>query len=79
MDCNPARLLCPWDSPGKKTAVGCHALLQGSSRPRDRTWVSPIGGEFYPTLSTCEIFPLQVSLSYEVLDGFVLTGQDARD
>ena len=25
----PARLLCPWDSPGKNTAVGCHALLQG--------------------------------------------------
>ena len=25
----PARLLCPWDSPGKDTAVGCHALLQG--------------------------------------------------
>ena len=24
-----ARLLCPWDSPGKKTEVGCHALLQG--------------------------------------------------
>ena len=24
-----ARLLCPWDSPGKKTGVGCHALLQG--------------------------------------------------
>ena len=23
------RLLCPWDSPGKNTAVGCHALLQG--------------------------------------------------
>ena len=22
-------LLCPWDSPGKKTGVGCHALLQG--------------------------------------------------
>ena len=21
--------LCPWDSPGKKTWVGCHALLQG--------------------------------------------------
>ena len=20
---------CPWDSPGKNTAVGCHALLQG--------------------------------------------------
>ena len=25
-----ARLLCPWDSPGKNTGVGCHALLQGS-------------------------------------------------
>ena len=24
-----ARLLCPWDSPGKYTRVGCHALLQG--------------------------------------------------
>ena len=24
----PARLLCPWDSPGKNTGVGCHALLQ---------------------------------------------------
>ena len=23
----PARLLCPWDSPGKKTGVGCHFLL----------------------------------------------------
>ena len=22
------RLLCPWDSPGKNTAVGCHALVQ---------------------------------------------------
>ena len=30
--CNPhglqsARLLCPWDSPGKNTRVGWHALL----------------------------------------------------
>ena len=24
-----ARLLCPWDSPGKNTGVGCRALLQG--------------------------------------------------
>ena len=24
-----ARLLCPWDSPGKNTGVGCHFLLQG--------------------------------------------------
>ena len=25
----PARFLCPWDSPGKKTGMGCHFLLQG--------------------------------------------------
>ena len=25
----PTRLLCSWDSPGKKTGVGCHFLLQG--------------------------------------------------
>ena len=25
----PIRPLCPWDSPGKNTRVGCHALLQG--------------------------------------------------
>ena len=26
---SPMRLLCPWNSPGKNTGVGCHALLQG--------------------------------------------------
>ena len=29
MDCSPPGLLCPWDSPGKDSGVGCHALLQG--------------------------------------------------
>ena len=27
----PARLICPWGSPGKNTGVGCHALFQGIS------------------------------------------------
>ena len=26
---SPARLLCPWDSPGKNTGMGSHLLLQG--------------------------------------------------
>ena len=31
------RLLCPWNSPGKNTGVGCHAILQGGfSQLRDR-------------------------------------------
>ena len=25
----PASLLCPWDSPGTNTGMGCHALLRG--------------------------------------------------
>ena len=24
-----AGLLCPWDSPGKNTGIGCHTVLQG--------------------------------------------------
>ena len=35
-----ARLLCPWNFPGKNTRVGCHFLLQKSSWPRDQTCVS---------------------------------------
>ena len=30
MDCSPARLLCPWNSPGKNTGVGSPILLQES-------------------------------------------------
>ena len=42
--CKPmdARLLRPWDFLGKSTGVGCLFLLQGNSRPRDRTQVSLI-------------------------------------
>ena len=30
----PAGLLCPWNSPGKNTGVGCHSLLQGIFLPQ---------------------------------------------
>ena len=30
----PARPLCPWDSLGKNTGVGCHFLLQGIFQPQ---------------------------------------------
>ena len=48
MDYSPPGLLCPWDSPGKNTGVGCHFLHRGSSRPKDWTMVSCvscIGGQ----------------------------------
>ena len=28
------RFLWPWDFPGKKTGMGCHALLQGNLNPK---------------------------------------------
>ena len=38
--CNPTGSSVHGDSPDKNTGEGCHALLQGSSRPRDRTCIS---------------------------------------
>ena len=60
----PARLLCPWDSSGKNTGVGCHALLQGiflmtlkSPALADRfftttsaTWESQVKNKFFQDL-----------------------------
>ena len=43
VDCR-ARLLCPWNSPGKNPGVGCHFLLQGIFPTRDRTQVSCMVG-----------------------------------
>ena len=46
----PTRPLCPWDSPGKNTGVGCHFLLTCHSKhpfPTMKrwlyTWTSPNG------------------------------------
>uniref|UniRef100_A0AAA9S5I1 Actin-related protein 10 n=1 Tax=Bos taurus TaxID=9913 RepID=A0AAA9S5I1_BOVIN len=32
------RFLCPWDSPGKNTGVGCHSLLQELFRTQGLNW-----------------------------------------
>ena len=42
----PTRLLCPWDSPGKNTGVGCHFLLQ-CMRVKSKSEVA----QSYPTFS----------------------------
>ena len=44
-----ARLLCPWNSPGKNTGVGCHSLLQSNSQPKDQTWVSGMWADALPS------------------------------
>ena len=43
----PVRLLCPWDSPGKNTGVGCHFLFQGNLPTRDQTHISCIAGGLF--------------------------------
>ena len=43
----PARLLCPWISPGKNTRVSCHSLHQGIVPTQDLSRVSSIAGRFF--------------------------------
>ena len=47
----PARLLCPWDSPGKNTGVAFHALLQ---------WIFLTQGS-NPSLLHCRLILYQLS------------------
>ena len=53
--CNPGSSV-HGDSLGKNTAVGCHALLQGSSQSRDQTQVSCIAGKFFTVWATTETY-----------------------
>ena len=48
-----ARPLCPWDSPGKNTGVGCHALLQGNPGIELTSLKFPApGGGYFTTSAT---------------------------
>ena len=49
---SPSRLLCPCNSPGKNTGVGCNAFSRGSSWPKDGT--SCIAGRFLSIWATRE-------------------------
>ena len=52
----PTRLLCPWDSPGKNTGVGCHSLLQRMYPPKDQIHVSCIGWQTLYHWATWEAY-----------------------
>ena len=47
----PARLLCPWDSPGKSTGVGAMPSSRGSSWPRAGTRTSYVSCIYRRVLS----------------------------
>ena len=51
-----SRLLCSWDSPGKNTGEGCHALLQGIFPTQGLNPMSyALAGRFFTTSATWEI------------------------
>ena len=74
----PTRLLCPWDSPGKKMGVGCDALLQGTFTTQETEPVSPtslaFAGGFFTTNTTLETLHMwkHHDLSSPLLVGFRL-------
>ena len=56
----PTRLLCPWDSPGKNTGVGCHFPLQCMKVKNESE-----GAQSFPTLSD----PMDCSLPGSSIHG----------
>ena len=63
----PNRLLCPWDSPGKNTGVGCHFLLH-CMKVRSESEVT----ESCPTLSDPMDHSLPGSSVHGILQARVL-------
>ena len=64
----PVRLLCPWDSLGKHTGVGCHALLQGdlpNPKIEPKSLMSPaLAGRFFTTNAIWEAQVLNIIRLY---------------
>ena len=68
----PARLLCPWNSPGKNTGVDRHALLQGIfptqrsnsiQSPRYRQVLYHLSHQGSPYLPYLDFYGLTIHLS----------------
>ena len=55
----------------KDTGEGCHFLLQGSSPPRDQTWVFCIVGGFFPNWTTREAHSKWSVSHWVMADSFV--------
>ena len=62
---SPTRLLCPWDSLGKNTGVGCHFLLQCMK-------VESEVAQLCPTLSNLMDYSLQAPPSMGFFQARVL-------
>ena len=87
MDYSPARLLCPWGSPGKNTGVGCPSLLQevfptqgsnpGLSHCRQILYCLSHQGSPPPKETCVEVYSMGAPQGN--LTGCVLTIMDTQD
>ena len=66
----PARLLCPWDSPGKNTGVGCYALLQGIFLTQGSN--SHLLGRLHWQMGSLPLVPLGSSSVHGILQARIL-------
>ena len=67
------RLLCPWDSPGKYTGVGCHALLPDSGIEPTSLMSPALAGGFFNTSTTLEARSTTTSLRMSGLGQVVIS------
>ena len=57
-----ARILCPWDSPGKNTGVDCHFISRRTSQSRDQTQVSCFAGQLFTIRATREALRKSINI-----------------
>ena len=59
--CDPTdfSLLCPWDSPGKNTGVGCHSLLHGIFPCQGSNLGLPTADRLFTLWATRDLRPLE--------------------
>ena len=61
----PARLLGPWGFSRQEYWSDCHALLQGSSQPRDGTQVFHISGRFFTIWAMlCQLYIIRGKMNF---------------
>ena len=76
MDCSlPARLLCPWNLPGKNLGVGCHFLLHYTSLWTSKNTVADRAGNQRTGFKVClELKNSQSGICNQILDWPLLAG-----
>ena len=58
----PARLLCPWDFPGKSTGVGCHFLLRDLPIPEIKRGSPAMQADTLPTEPQGSLYTLKTNI-----------------